>query len=92
MYYVDLGREDEDLAWLLNARERKATLLRERKRLKRRLLMAAKQFNLKPNKPYWLEYAQDLKVLPTPVTPSDVAKFFLDTPGLDKVCTLLVIP
>ncbi|GBG24000.1 Brefeldin A-inhibited guanine nucleotide-exchange protein 1 [Hondaea fermentalgiana] len=75
---------EEDLQWLANARQRRAEMLRERKQMKRRLLLAARQFNKKPNKMYWLEYAQDLNVLPTPVTPKDIADFFLKTPGLDK--------
>jgi len=74
---------DEETQWLLDARERSATLLRERKRLKRRLLLAARQFNKQPLKQYWLGYAQDLGVLPKPVTAEAVAKFLLNTPGLD---------
>ncbi|CAK8991723.1 Golgi-specific brefeldin A-resistance guanine nucleotide exchange factor 1 (BFA-resistant GEF 1) [Durusdinium trenchii] len=75
---------EDDLDTLVSAREQRANALRERKQLKRRLLLAAKQFNKKPTKQYWLNYAQDLGVLSTPVTPSDVASFFLETPGLDK--------
>uniref|UniRef100_A0A7S2WBL3 SEC7 domain-containing protein n=1 Tax=Mucochytrium quahogii TaxID=96639 RepID=A0A7S2WBL3_9STRA len=78
------GNDEDNLQWLESARERKANALRERKRLKKRLLLAARQFNKKPTKQYWLEYAQDLAILPTPVTPHDVANFFLKTPGLDK--------
>lgn len=80
----DAGGAGEDLQWLANARERRAEMLRERKQMKRRLMLAARQFNKKPNKMYWLEYAQDLGILPTPVMPKDVAAFFLNTPGLDK--------
>jgi len=80
------GSEDDDLEWVASARERRANALRERKQMKRRLLLAARQFNKSPNKQYWLDYAQDLGILPTPVTPKDVAAFFLNTPGLDKSC------
>lgn len=75
---------DEEMLWFANARERAAEILRERKRTKRRLLLAARQFNKQPHKQYWLDYTQDLGILPSPATPADVATFFLNTPGLDK--------
>ena len=66
------------------ARDHKANLLRERKKLKRRLMLVSKQFNKAPTKQVWKEYAQDLGVLPSDCTSMDVAEFFLSTPGLDK--------
>ena len=75
---------DDQLGWLESARERTAIMLRSRKQKKRRLLLAAKQFNKNPQKSYWMEYAKDLGVLPAEVSAADVADFFLNTPGLDK--------
>ena len=75
---------DDQLGWLESARERTAIVLRSRKQKKRRLMMAAKQFNKNPHKSYWLDYAKDLGVLPAEVSAADVADFFLNTPGLDK--------
>ena len=81
-----------------------------RKTHKRRLLLAATQFNKAPLKPYWREYAKELGVLSSAIESNannnhnnnhndalqeteyekdsrestEVARFLLTTPGLDK--------
>jgi hypothetical protein len=74
-----------NLAWLESAHVKTASILRERKAMKKLLMQSAKQFNRKPLGKYWQEHAQDLGVLPKPASALDVATFLRNTPGLDKV-------
>jgi golgi-specific brefeldin A-resistance guanine nucleotide exchange factor 1 len=61
---------------------RAAEVLRQRKQLKRRLALAAQRFN--SDTKHWIEYAQELGLLPTPADAPSVARFLRDCPGLDR--------
>ncbi|OQR85972.1 hypothetical protein ACHHYP_11123 [Achlya hypogyna] len=79
---VQLGSQSDQLAWLHTARERTAEVLQQRKQSKKRYSLAADKFHNEPKN--WVAYAQQLELLPNPVTPEAVATFFHTTPGLDK--------
>ncbi|KDO19619.1 hypothetical protein SPRG_14296 [Saprolegnia parasitica CBS 223.65] len=66
------GSPNDQLAWLHTARERTAEVLQQRKQSKKRYTEN------------WVAYAQQLGLLPNPVTAESVAAFFHTTPGLDK--------
>lgn len=72
-----------------NNREQITAMLRQRRLLKRRMAMAAVRFNSDPK--HWVEYAQELELLPTPADAGAVAKFFRECPGLDKTLIGLYI-
>ncbi|CAM9376279.1 unnamed protein product, partial [Discosporangium mesarthrocarpum] len=73
---------EEELGWLEQARARTAEVLQQRKKMKRRLSLAAERFNT--GEKGWLEYAQELGLLKTPATPHCVAKFLKETVMLDR--------
>ncbi|CAN0516987.1 unnamed protein product, partial [Laminaria digitata] len=75
------GARDE-LSWLESARARTAEVLQERKKMKRRLGLAAQRFNT--GSKGWLEYAQELGLIPTPKTALATASFLKGTLLLDK--------
>jgi brefeldin A-resistance guanine nucleotide exchange factor 1 len=60
-----------------------ATLVRRRKVIKRHLIQGAKEFNEKRKDDRFV-YLQQCGLLPTPVTPRALARFFRTTPQLDK--------
>lgn len=60
-----------------------AELVRRRKQIKRHLLQGAKDFNEK-RKDERYAYLQSVGLLPTPLTPAALARFFRITPNLDK--------
>jgi golgi-specific brefeldin A-resistance guanine nucleotide exchange factor 1 len=65
------------------ARARTAEMLHQRKRMKKRLSLAAERFN--SDAKGWLVYAQELGLLPQPVVPAAAAARFLkSTMGVDK--------
>ncbi len=73
------------LEFLAMARERTAQVLQQRKRVKRRLMLAAERFNSDENFKKWVPYAQELQLLPTPhADANSIASFLRSTPGLDK--------
>ncbi|EQC29185.1 hypothetical protein SDRG_13059 [Saprolegnia diclina VS20] len=90
------GSPNDQLAWLHTARERTAEVLQQRiqrlcrsyqkrnvgKQSKKRYSLAADKFHNEPKN--WVAYAQQLGLLPNPVTAESVAAFFHTTPGLDK--------
>ncbi|CAM9476739.1 unnamed protein product, partial [Sphacelaria rigidula] len=76
------GAGDDELEWLERARARTAEVLQERKKMKRRLGLAAERFNT--GSKGWLEYAQELALIPTPATPAATAMFLKRTVMLDK--------
>ncbi|CAN0034927.1 unnamed protein product, partial [Ectocarpus fasciculatus] len=71
-----------ELGWLERARARTAEVLQERKKMKRRLGLAARKFN--SGTKGWLEYAQELGLIPTPKTAAATAAFLKGTLLLDK--------
>ncbi|CAM9693544.1 unnamed protein product, partial [Hapterophycus canaliculatus] len=71
-----------ELGWLERARARTAEVLQERKKMKRRLGLAARKFN--SGSKGWLEYAQELGLIPTPKTAAATAAFLKGTLLLDK--------
>ncbi|CAM9741848.1 unnamed protein product, partial [Ectocarpus sp. 8 AP-2014] len=71
-----------ELGWLERARARTAEVLQERKKMKRRLGLAARKFNTGTKG--WLEYAQELGLIPTPKTAAATAAFLKGTLLLDK--------
>ncbi|KAH9131937.1 hypothetical protein LEN26_007558 [Aphanomyces euteiches] len=74
---------NDSLAWLHTARERTAEVLQQRKQNKKRCFLAAESFNSETKT--WIAYAQQLGLLPNPITAEAVAAFFHQTPGLNKV-------
>lgn len=60
-----------------------AELIRRRKLIKRHLVQGAKDFNEKKKDERFV-YLQQCGLLPSPVTPAALARFFRTTPGLDK--------
>ena len=76
---VPVQQAGSELAEL--SRDRAAAVLRARKQLKGRYALAAARFNSQKG---WIEYAQELALLPTPATPSDIAYFLRNVPGLDR--------
>ncbi|CAM9924459.1 unnamed protein product, partial [Ascophyllum nodosum] len=77
------GEEEEgEMSWLERARARTAEVLQERKKMKRRLGLAAQKFN--SGSKGWLQYAQELGLIPTPATPAATAGFLKSTLLLDK--------
>eukprot|EP00924_Labyrinthula_sp_SR-Ha-C_P002838 maker-scaffold_13-augustus-gene-8.10-mRNA-1 protein AED:0.26 eAED:0.30 QI:0/0/0/0.5/1/0.5/2/0/1178 len=61
--------------------------LKAQKALKRRLQLAAKEFNRKPLKNNWIKYAQDMELLPPAGDPQlneKMASFLLTCPGINK--------
>jgi len=70
--------------WMQEAREKTGQMLKERKRKKQCLYLAATAFNKDPLKREWITYAESLSVLPKPATAESVAEFLFSTPKLDK--------
>jgi brefeldin A-resistance guanine nucleotide exchange factor 1 len=69
--------------FLEQAKEVTALKLQQRKRMKRRLTLAAERFN--SGQKDWISYAQELELLPSPTaTPAATASFLKNTMGLDK--------
>jgi golgi-specific brefeldin A-resistance guanine nucleotide exchange factor 1 len=68
--------------WMEAARARTAEMLHQRKRMKKRLSLAAERFN--SDQKGWLVYAQELGLLPQPVTAAAAARFLKTTMGVDK--------
>ncbi|CCI41144.1 unnamed protein product [Albugo candida] len=75
-------RINDQLAWLHTARERTAEVLQQRKQTKKRYALAAEKFNNDPK--HWIQYAQQIELLPEELTPESVASFLLHVPGLNK--------
>lgn len=73
---------DIPIDWLHSAREKTAEVMQQRKKTKKRLMLAAEKFNT--DRKGWISYAQQLGLLPTPIEPDAVARFLLHTPGLNK--------
>lgn len=71
------------------SREQTAAVLRQRRQLKRRMVMAASRFNGESKQ--WIEYGQELGLLPTPADAASVARFLRECPGLDKTLIGLYI-
>lgn len=73
---------DTKLNWLHSARDRTAEVMQQRKRTKKKMMLAAENFN--NDRKGWISYGQQLGLLTNPVDAESIARFLLQTPGLDK--------
>jgi len=68
------------------AREKTAQILQERKRKKHLFELASKEFNKAPMKQGWIQYAIEIKLLPSDALTNAgaIAEFLYSTPNIDK--------
>ncbi len=77
------GSGDSNGSGALDRLDLDPVLVRRRKVIKRHLIQGAKEFNEKRKDDRYV-YLQQCGLLPTPVTPRSLARFFRTTPQLDK--------
>ena len=72
---------DDDASSLIMNPEEESAILRS-KAEKKKLHLAAERFNVEGRQAF--KYLQTLSILPAPVTPDSLVRFFRTTPGLDR--------